>query len=154
MWDFGISDVPLSWIAKTLESTVIRYLKKWSGLSRTADPSRLFLPKKNGGLNLSNITTLYKKMKVSIAAQLLTSRDPVTQLVAKKQTQKEQSQKRVKFHPMLTTREVIAADPGARRNNIITKRVCKDIDSKYGCGEKVISCQFTNYSREAASAGG
>ena len=46
LWDFGISDLPISLVIKCLEATATRFLKKWSGLSRPADPSRLYLPKK------------------------------------------------------------------------------------------------------------
>ena len=115
LWDMGISELPMSWVAKCLEATTTRYLKKWSGLSRPADPSRLYLPKRNGELDLPNISTLYRKMRTSIACQLLTSRDPITQQVTKIETQKEESQKRAAFKPMLTVRDVMAADPGAKR---------------------------------------
>ena len=121
LWDMGISDLSISWITRQLEATVTRYLKKWSGLSRSADPSRLYLPKKNSGLNLPNITTLYKKVKVSIACQLLMSRDPAIQRVARIQVLKEESQKRSKFQSILLAREVIATDPGARRQTILKR---------------------------------
>ena len=45
----GISDLPISWVTECLEATTTRFLKKWSGLARPADPSRLYLPKRNGG---------------------------------------------------------------------------------------------------------
>ena len=48
LWDLGISDLPISWIKSCLEATATRYLKRWSGLARSADPSRLYLPKSNG----------------------------------------------------------------------------------------------------------
>ena len=136
LWDMGISDLSTSWITRRLEATVTRYLKKWSGLSRSADPARLYLPRKNGGLNLPNITTLYKKVKVSIDCQLLMSRDPATQQVARIQVLKEESQKRSQFQPILMAREVIAAAPGARRQTILkraktlvlTKGVEKQLD--------------------------
>ena len=103
LWDMGISDLPTSWITKNLEATATRYLN----LSRSADPSRLYLTKKNGGINFPNITTLYRKVKVSIACQLLMFRDPLTQHISRIQTIKEEAQKRNKFHPMLLAREVI-----------------------------------------------
>ena len=121
LWDLGISDLSISWVTKCLEATATRFLKKWSGLARSGDPSRLYLPRKNGGLNLPNITTLYKKTKVSIACQLLSSRDPITQHISKITIRREESQNRAKFQPSLTAREVMAADPGARRQ-ILTKR--------------------------------
>ena len=121
LWDLGTSDLPISWVTKCLETTATRFLKRWSGLARSADPSRLYLQKKNGGLNLPNITTIYKKAKVSIACQLLTSHDPITRHISKISIGHEESQKRAKFQPMLTAREVMADDPGARRGTL-TKR--------------------------------
>ena len=46
LWDMRISDLSISWVTRQLEATVTHYLKKWSGLSRLADPSRLYLPKR------------------------------------------------------------------------------------------------------------
>ena len=68
---------------------------------------------------MPNITTLYRKIRVSISCQLLTSRDPITQVVSKIQTEREESQKRAKFRPMLYAREVMATDPGASRQTIM-----------------------------------
>ena len=84
LWNLGISDLPMSWVTKCLEATATRFLKKWSGLCRSADPSRLYLPKKNGGLDLPNIATIYKKIIVSTSCQLLLSCDPTTQQVCKR----------------------------------------------------------------------
>ena len=78
LWDLGIFDLPITWVNTCLEATATRYLKKWSGLTRSADPARLYLPKKNGGLDLPAISHLYKKMHVSHACQLITSCDPIT----------------------------------------------------------------------------
>ena len=121
LWDLGISDYPVSWVSSCLEALVTRYLKRWSGLSRSADPSRLYLPRKNGGLDLPNITTLYRKVRVNNACQLLMSHDPITQQVAKLHILKEEGQQRAKFHPMLRAREVMADDPGARRKTIMRR---------------------------------
>ena len=130
IWDLGISEVPISWVTKCLEATATRFLKKWSGLSRPADPSRIYLPWRNGGLDLPNISTLYRKIRASIACQLLTSRDPITRQVTKIEVHKEESQKRAVFKPMLTAREVMANDPGTRRRILMkrTKNIVETID--------------------------
>ena len=60
-WDLSISNLPVSWLQNTLQPIVTRYLKRWSGLSRSADPNRLFFPKSNGGLELSHLVTVYKR---------------------------------------------------------------------------------------------
>ena len=44
-WHLSILDLPVSWLRNTLQPIATRYLKRWSGLSRSADPNRLFLPK-------------------------------------------------------------------------------------------------------------
>ena len=62
-WDLTVSEFPLSWLEKNIDSLVTRYLKRWSGLARPADPSRLYLPQKNGGLGLSSVSLLYQKMQ-------------------------------------------------------------------------------------------
>ena len=132
LWDLRISDLPMLWVTKCLEATATRFLKKWSGLCRSADPSRLYLPKKNGGLDLPNIATLYKKIIVSTACQLLLCCDPTTQQVCKRQVLKEEAQKRATFTPMLMAREVVAADPGAGRKTILkrAKALVMTLDAK------------------------
>ena len=121
LWDLGIFDLPITWVNTCLEATATRYLKKWSGLACSVDPERLYLPKKNGSLDLPAISHLYKKMHVSHACQLITSRNPITQHVAKLQIEKEQDQQRAKFKPMLTVREVMVADPGASKKTVMRR---------------------------------
>ena len=43
-WDLAVNNLPLSWVTGTLEATVTRFLKRWSGLAKTADTARLYLP--------------------------------------------------------------------------------------------------------------
>ena len=74
-WDLTISKFPLLWIEKTLNPLATRYLKRWAGLARPADPARLFLPQNAGGLNLSLPSDLYQKLQVGKASLLITSRD-------------------------------------------------------------------------------
>ena len=69
----------------------------------------------------SPLSTERSRSAPSIACQLLLSRDPITQEVSKIQVQKEETQKRAKFQLMLSAREVIAADPGARRQSIMKR---------------------------------
>ena len=45
LWDLGISDLPISWVTKCLQAAATRFLKKWSGIARPSDPSRLYFPK-------------------------------------------------------------------------------------------------------------
>ena len=77
-WDLSILELLVSWVISTLESKATRYLKRWSGLARSADASWLYLPRGSGMLQLLPISLLYKKLRSSQAALMLTSRDPVT----------------------------------------------------------------------------
>lgn len=43
-WDLSVNSLPLSWVTDTLEATATRFLKKWSGLAKSADTARLYLP--------------------------------------------------------------------------------------------------------------
>ena len=61
-WDLGMMGLPISWVKTTLEAMATRYQKRWSGLARAADPSRLYLPKMEGGLQLPPLSLLYKSI--------------------------------------------------------------------------------------------
>ena len=63
LWDLSVTDFPITWIEKNLESLGSQFLKTWSGLVKCADPNRLYLPKQFGGIKLSSIVTTYKKLK-------------------------------------------------------------------------------------------
>ena len=71
-WDLAIADLPISWISTVLEAMVTRFLKKWSGLARPADPAHLYLPKIEGGLALPPLSLLYRKMRMSQGVLLMT----------------------------------------------------------------------------------
>ena len=124
-WDLSILELPISWVSSTLEAKATHYLKRWSGLARSADPSRLYLPKNNGGLQLPPISLLYKKLRGSQAALLLTSRDPVTQHVTTMEIQREQALQRPKFQPMRLTRDVMVEDPGVSRRGLVARTKAK-----------------------------
>ena len=57
-WGLAILDLPTSWVTSSLEAMATRYLKKWSGLARSANTARLYLPKTEGGLALPSISLL------------------------------------------------------------------------------------------------
>ena len=63
-WNFMVSQLPMSWVTTSLEATTTMSLKKWIGLAMAADTSRLYLPKKKGGLGLPAISTVYQKAEV------------------------------------------------------------------------------------------
>ena len=133
-WDLAILHLPITWVTRTLEATATRYVKKWLGLTRSANTAHLYLPKASGGLGLPSISLLYKKLKVSQATLLLTSRDPVTQQVAKGILEVEERQSRLKFKPMHHSQETMSEDPGASKRALMmrakVKLVLDDADSR------------------------
>ena len=88
-WDLSITDLPISWLQNTLQPIATKYLKRWSGLARSADPNRLFLPKSNGGLDLPHLVTVYKKIHAAKAGSHMYSSDPTVRAIATKETQHE-----------------------------------------------------------------
>ena len=69
-WPLMINNFPLTWTKNHLEMSATRYLKKWAGLTKSANPSLLYLPKESGGLNLPAITSLYKTLQVTRQCQI------------------------------------------------------------------------------------
>ena len=119
-WDLSISDFPLTWLQTKLQPLATRYLKRWCGLARSADPSRLFLPKANGGLDLPALTTMYKKLHTAKAASHMCSRDPVVRSIATQETLREAKLQRPAFRPFQEVVNVMKEDPGATRKKITT----------------------------------
>ena len=76
-------------------------------------------------LGLPTISLLYKKLKVSQATLLLTSRDPVIQQVAKKMVEKESQLSQPEFHPMQHSQEIMANDPGASKRSLLKRAKSK-----------------------------
>ena len=111
-WLLSLVDLPLTWIERTLEPLAIEMLKKWCGLSRPADPSRIFFTKTNGGLGIPSLTICYKKAQISRYSQLMTSKDSTCRFLAERQHMQDTgTQKKLK-----PTEEVIATmleHPGA-----------------------------------------
>ena len=97
----------------TLEAMATKFLKKWSGLANPANTASLYLPQEDGGLALPTVSLLYKRMKLSLATLLLTSRDRITQQVACRTLDKESSQRRAQFKPVTYSRNIMAKNPGA-----------------------------------------
>ena len=114
-WDLSISDLPNSWVEKNLDVMTTRFLKRWTGLARSADTSRLYLPKSLGGLQLPSPSTLYKKLQCAKAATLMSSRDPLVRHLTTWDTLAEASAQRKSFKPYQQVVEATRADPGANR---------------------------------------
>ena len=89
-WDLMISEFPYRGSKKNLDPFGTRYLKKWSGLARPADPAILLLPSENGGLNPQLPSTLYQKLQVGRASLLVASTNNVVGHAVRQHIEKEQ----------------------------------------------------------------
>ena len=103
-WLLAMADLPLTWVERTLELMVTRFLKRWCGLSRSADSARIFLSKASGGLDVPSITTCFKKAQVSRYSQLMTSTDSTCRFLAERKHARDTGTHK-KLKP---TKEVIA----------------------------------------------
>ena len=121
-WPLTIYNLPSSWIKHQLEAIATKFLKKWSGLARSASPNMLYLPKSKGGQDLPSISALYKRLQVSRQAQLLTSIDPCVRRVAEDGLRTEESSVRAAFRPAVMVRDVMQEDP-AQTRKALTKAV-------------------------------
>lgn len=132
MWDLTISQLSPTWVMRTLEAEANRFLKKWVGLARSANPASLYLPKSKGGLGVPSIIGLFKKQQVSHASQLISSRDPVVRYSATQKTISEQGKKRISFKPMVLARDALAVDPGKSRKKLskVSRTLVMEDDAK------------------------
>jgi len=119
-WDLSVADFSVTWLETKLQPLATRYLKKWSGLAKSADTSRLYLPKANGGLELPALTTVYKKLHAAKAASYMCSRDPAIREIATRETTRESTLQRLSFHPFREVVSVMVEDPGATKKQVTT----------------------------------
>lgn len=88
-------EYPMSWIERQLNyAMATQFIKKWSGLAKPAIPNVLYIPQRDGGLDLPSISTLYKKVQVSRQCQLLTYADPTIRRIGAQGLQTESILKR------------------------------------------------------------
>ena len=64
-WSFRVLELPISWIKLVLESKATLFLKKWLRIPQGGNSHLLYLPKKDGGLALPALSTLYKQQQAS-----------------------------------------------------------------------------------------
>ena len=64
-WPLLIQEFSTTWVEKQLDSITTRYLKRWAGLSKSANTAILYLPHSLGSLNLLLLSTLHQKLQVS-----------------------------------------------------------------------------------------
>ena len=70
-----------------LERTVNRYLKRWLGLARCADPSIIY--RNRAGLNIVNIRHYVLANRLNVEMSTATCRDPLVRTVAKRRRDEE-----------------------------------------------------------------
>ena len=121
VWDMTITDPPISWIERSLESIATRFLKRWTGLAHCANINQLYLPKSSGGLQLPSVSGIYKKARCRLTASHTLSKDSTVHLLASRQTLAETSSIRAAFKPHQEEVEVMKQDPGASRKQLIKK---------------------------------
>ena len=91
-WPFLIYPFSISNIAGDFEAPAARFLKKWYGLARPANPAVLFLPKSHSGLGLTSPVEHFKVLQVSAFHQLSHSSDPlISSLAASKSVEELRS---------------------------------------------------------------
>lgn len=73
-WVFTVYDFPISFVEQ-LDSLVIRFLKKWSRLTKCAAPELLFLQRDISGIRLSLPSTIFKQRQVGKMLALKTAHD-------------------------------------------------------------------------------
>ena len=120
-WDLSILDLPVSWLWNTLQPITTRYLKRWSGLSRSVDPNCLFLPKSNDGLDLPHLLTVYKKIQATKAGSHMFSRDSSVRAIATLDTLQEASLQHILFQPHQEVVKVMRENPGASRKCVVSQ---------------------------------
>ena len=50
-WLLGLLDLPLSWVERNIDTIITRFLKKWIGLAKKANPSVLYMKSESFGLH-------------------------------------------------------------------------------------------------------
>ena len=74
-WQMQVSEMSEATIRNEIRPVVIRHLKKWTGMGHSCNTNILFISKKNHGLGLPDILTVYKSAKTSLAHILKNSKD-------------------------------------------------------------------------------
>ena len=119
LWDFATSDLDVTWLQKKLEPLATHFLKRWTGLAKSANTSRLYLPKSIGGLQLPSLVTTYKKLKCAMAASHTASKDSLVRHIATQKTLAENSNQRSCFTPYQEVIHVMQEDPGSNRKQLM-----------------------------------
>ena len=133
-WPLLIGELPTTWLEREMDSLVTRFLKKWSGLSKSANTALLYLPSPKGDLNMRLTSTLYNVLQVSRKSQLLTSNDYCVRHLAERNLKQELSRSRKKFRPATIVRSTLIDHT---RKSLSRAAKSKVLDT--------VSCDYLNY---------
>ena len=97
-WLLGLLDLPLSWVERNID-TIIRFLKKWVGLAKKANPSVLYMKSESFGLGLPKLSSLFQSVTSCKLARLLHSEDTVAQQLAQSEVHHQFQLRSRKFVP-------------------------------------------------------
>ena len=114
-WPLLVEEFPTTSLDRELQSLATSFLKRWSGLSCSANTAILYLSPKRGGLGLPSLTGFHKKQQSIRMTQLFCSTDAGIHHVAKLQLQDERGKKRQKFKPATLVDDLRAQDPPKTR---------------------------------------
>lgn len=92
-WQFLISDIPLSFVETDLQPLQTRYLKKWTRLAKTADPSIFYRSHEHHGLGLTQATEHFMKQQLIRRHQLAHSNDPTVRSIHNEVVASQKSRK-------------------------------------------------------------
>ena len=112
---------PISFFKKVIDPLLTQYLKKWSGLTRSANTSLLFLSPRKGGLGLPSVMTIYKKQQVCRHIQLQSSRDPAVREVAQHHLEVQRHKQREVFRPAEVAKQITEQNVSLCRKSIATR---------------------------------
>ena len=118
-WLLTLNEFSLSWVKRQFEATATRYLKRWTGLTKSANPNIFYIPRSEGGLQLPSISTLYKKLQVSKHCQLLTSKDATVRHLAEKNLETKIKSIRKIFKPSTEVQQTMVEDPSQSRKALL-----------------------------------
>ena len=106
-WPHLIQEFPISWVEQQVDTMTTRYLKRWAGLTKSANTAILYFPHSMGGLNLPLPSILHKTLQLSRQSQLLTSRDSCVYHLAERNLKRELTLTRKSVRPATAVRDIL-----------------------------------------------
>ena len=89
----------------------------WSRLPSCADPSRLYLPRSLGGLEMPSLPTVFKKLQITRHTGLLTSRDTCCRFLAQRQSDHDKGMTK-KLLAAVEANQIVSQHPELSRKQI------------------------------------